>query len=316
MRNLTIGHNDSGQRLDKFLQKATTLPPSLMHKYIRRKRIKLNQLRCQHNVILKPGDSIELFINDEFFVPVDAKMVFVKTTIKPEVIYEDTNIIIANKPPGQLVHEDKDEKVNTLINAIKKYLFHNGEYNPSANCFAPALCHRIDRNTSGLVLAAKNSVTLRVLNQKIKNRELEKSYLCVVHNIPRPKEAVLTAYLWKDEANNRAVISSVPGNGYKLIKTRYRVLRDWGRISLLEVDLITGRTHQIRAHLAYIGCPVLGDNKYGRIKNNRIWGLKSQALCATKLKFGFASDAGHLGYLQNREFVLDDIWFRDQFPLF
>ncbi|GHV30771.1 pseudouridine synthase [Clostridia bacterium] len=312
MKTLTIGSNDEGQRLDKFLQKITILPESLMHRYIRKKRIKLNHKRCEHKVILQKDDILELFIGDEFFEQGE-KTNFLRTTSTPDVFYEDENILIANKPPGQLAHENEDEKINTLVNSIKLYLFRKGEYDPAQeNSFAPALCHMIDRNTGGLVIAAKNAQALRIINQKIKKREVKKTYLCLIHGVPQKKEDLLTAYLQKDENNNLVEISKFSKPGYRIIKTKYKILETNGAVSLLEINLITGRTHQIRAHLAYIGYPLIGDNKYGNAEKNRAWGFKFQALCASGLRFEFNSSAGNLDYLQNKEFKLKKIWFTDK----
>ncbi|GHU84669.1 pseudouridine synthase [Clostridia bacterium] len=316
MKTLTIGSNDEGQRLDKFLQKTTTLPESLMHRYIRKKRIKLNHKRCEHKVILQKDDILELFIGDEFFKQSE-KPSFLRTASLPDVFYEDENILIANKPPRQLTHENEDEKINTLVNSIKLYLFRKGEYDPEReNSFAPALCHLIDRNTGGLVIAAKNAQALRIMNQKIKNREVKKTYLCLVHGVPQKKEDLLTAYLQKGKNNNLVEISGFPKPGYRIIKTKYKVLETNESASLLEINLITGRTHQIRAHLAYIGYPLIGDNKYGSAEKNKAYGFKFQALCANELKFEFSSSAGHLDYLQGKEFKLKKIWFADKSPQF
>ncbi|MDR2817602.1 MAG: RluA family pseudouridine synthase [Oscillospiraceae bacterium] len=309
MRTLIIGPNDEGQRLDKFLQKITTLPESLMHRYIRKKRIKLNHKRCEHKVILQKGDILELFVDDEFFVQSE-KTGFLGTTLIPDVFYEDKNILIVNKPPGQLACGNGAGEINTLVNSIKLYLFRRGEYNPEQeNSFAPALCHLIDRNTGGLVIAAKNAQALRIMNQKIKNREVKKTYLCLVHGCPPKEEDLLTGYLRKGKNNNLVEISKSPKLGYKIIKTKYRVLETSGSESLLEINLITGRTHQIRAHLASIGHPLIGDNKYGDPEKNKACGFKFQALCANELRFEFELSAGPLDYLQNKEFKLKKIWF-------
>ena len=307
MKEIIINKNDANQRLDKFLQKALpNLPASLMYKYIRKKRIKLNQKHCQNNSILQEGDVLQLFINDEFFEKNNKKL-FLNCKIQLQIVFEDDNILVVNKPSGLLVHEDKTETVNTLINGICKYLWQKNEYDPEKeNSFTPALCHRIDRNTSGLVIAAKNAETLRILNEKFKNHEIIKKYICLVHGNLTPKEAILQAYLKKDADKNQVIISNTPKPGYKIIKTGYKVLQSSAKTSLLEVTLFTGRTHQIRAQFAHIGHPLIGDNKYGRIAQNKNLELKHQALIAFSITFKFKSNALGLNYLNNLTLTLNN----------
>lgn len=307
MKEIIINKNDANQRLDKFLQKALpSLPASLMYKYIRKKRIKLNQKHCQNNSILQEGDVLQLFINDEFFEKNNKKS-FLNCKIGLQIVFEDDNILVVNKPSGLLVHEDKTETVNTLINGICKYLWQKNEYDPAKeNSFTPALCHRIDRNTSGLVIAAKNAETLRILNEKFKNHEIIKKYICLVHGNLTPKEAILQAYLKKDADKNQVIISNTPKPGYKIIKTGYKVLQPSAKTSLLEVTLFTGRTHQIRAQFAHIGHPLIGDNKYGRIAQNKNLELKHQALIAFSITFKFKSNAFGLNYLNNLTLTLNN----------
>ncbi|MGN1034027.1 MAG: RluA family pseudouridine synthase [Oscillospiraceae bacterium] len=307
MKEIIINKNDANQRLDKFLQKALpSLPASLMYKYIRKKRIKLNQKHCQNSRILQEGDVLQLFINDEFFEKNNKKL-FLNCKTQLQIVFEDDNILVVNKPSGLLVHEDKTETVNTLINGICKYLWQKNEYDPAKeNSFTPALCHRIDRNTSGLVIAAKNAETLRILNEKFKNHEIIKKYICLVHGNLTPKEAILQAYLKKDTDKNQVIISNTPKLGYKIIKTGYKVLQSSAKTSLLEVTLFTGRTHQIRAQFAHIGHPLIGDNKYGRIAQNKNLELKHQALIAFSITFKFKSNAFGLNYLNNLTLTLNN----------
>jgi 23S rRNA pseudouridine955/2504/2580 synthase len=235
-----------------------------------------------------------------------------------KILYEDENILLADKKPGVIVHPDEHEEINTLINHITAYLYKNGEYNPDyENSFAPALCNRIDRNTGGIVICAKNAETLRIINEKIKYNEIEKSYLCLVHGILNKKEDLLTAYHRKNSDDNTVVIDKNKFAGSKIIQTKYRVLKEKVKenISLLEVTLITGRTHQIRAHLAYINHPLVGDGKYclssETNKADRKKGFFSQALYAYNIKFDFKSDAGVLAYLSGKSFTIsaEDIDF-------
>ena len=319
MRVITIGKNDAGQRLDKFLSKAVKgLPMSLMYKYIRTKKIKVNRARTEQKYMLSEGDEIQLFIRDEFFeAPSKDTGALSRIVPKLSILYEDENIILCNKRPGVLVHEDSDDTDNTLIMHIKAYLHQKGEYDPqSEQSFAPALCNRIDRNTGGIVLAAKNAEALRILNQKIRDNELSKFYLCVLHGIPKKREDTLVGYLKKDSDENMVRVSDKYFNGSKQIITKYKVLASGRGLTLAEIELVTGRTHQIRAHMAYIGCPLLGDGKYGINKVDRAKGYKYQALYAYKLIFDLPTDAGILNYLKGREFrvPLDDIWFLDEFP--
>ena len=203
MRELTIGKNDAGQRLDRFVAKSLPLlPPTLLQKYIRLKRIKVNGRGAKRDTRLESGDILQLYINDEFFDKPSEENIFL-TVFRPQldIVYEDENLLLVNKRPGLVVHADETEKVNTLINHIQAYLYQKKEWNPKwENAFAPALCNRIDRNTGGIVIAAKNAETLRIINEKIKNHEVEKSYLCITVGRPKPVEGKIAGFLLKDEA--------------------------------------------------------------------------------------------------------------------
>lgn len=318
MRIIQIKKNDAGQRLDKFLTKAVCgLPASLMYKYIRTKKIKVNRQRTEQKYILCEGDEIQLFIRDEFFEsPEKDDGALARIKPKIDIVYEDDNIILCNKRPGVLVHEDDEGKDNTLIMHIKAYLYNKGEYDPKAEqSFAPALCNRIDRNTGGIVIAAKNAEALRTMNEKIKLDEIRKFYICAVHGkMPKDKDT-LTGYLRKDEKNNTVRISDRECAGYKNIITKYFTLCRQGNNSLIEVELVTGRTHQIRAHMAHIGHPLLGDGKYGINRDDKDSGYKYQALYSYRLIFDFKDNSGALGYLKGKQVNLDptDIWFVKNF---
>ena len=317
MREIIIGKNDAGQRLDKFLTKALDLPKSLLYKSIRTKKIKVNRKRAEINQELYEGDTLQCFLAPEFFAKLDGgtpgEISLDKITPALDIVYEDENILLVDKPAGVSVHEDEDSKLNTLIVHIQSYLYKKGEYDPrSEQSFAPALANRIDRNTGGIVIAAKNAEALRILNEKIRDRELDKRYLALVRGVPKEKSATLKGFLLKDaDTNTVRVYEKNAPRGAKSIITKYTVLSSKDERSLIEVELLTGRTHQIRAHMAYIGHPLVGDGKYGVNKSDRECGFKHQALYSYKLKFSFKSDAGILEYLNGKEFSVntDKIYF-------
>lgn len=315
MKSFTVNNNDAGQRLDKFISKAVPLlPKALMYKYIRLKRIKVNGKRSDISSRLNAGDVVSMYINDEFFEKQPEKYDFLKAPAKLNIIYEDENIILCDKKAGLLSHPDDHEYVDTLIGRIKRYLYEKGEYIPDGeSSFVPSLVNRIDRNTGGLVIAAKNAESLRILNQKVKNRELHKFYLCIIHGELKNKSGMLEGYLTKNEDKNRVSVSSKYRQDAKEIKTKYSVIDSSGELSLVEVELLTGRTHQIRAHFASIGHPLLGDGKYGNNAQNKKYGYKKQFLYSYKLIFDFTTDAGLLEYLNHREFEVPDVWFKDEF---
>ena len=318
MRELTIGKNDAGQRVDRFVSKALPLlPPALLQKYIRLKRIKVNGGRAQRDQRLQEGDVLQLYINDEFFDKPREDNLFL-TLFRPslDIVYEDENLMLLNKRPGLVVHADETEKVNTLINHIQAYLYQKREWNPRwENAFTPALCNRIDRNTGGIVIAAKTAEALRILNQKIRDRELDKRYLAVVEGTPRPETGVLKGYLFKDAVKNRVFVTDTPQKGAKTCETRYRTLTKRGGLSLVECELITGRTHQIRAQFAHAGHPLLGDGKYGKLDPHA--DRRYQALYSYRLTFCFTTDAGVLAPLNGRSFQAADVEFvKTYFPDF
>lgn len=318
MTEITIQKNDAGQRADRFLAKAyPNLKMSLVCKLMRKKRIKLNGAKAEPNTILKEGDVLRFYLSEELLSKSSPQSDFRDISPEINVIYEDDNILLIDKPVGLVVHEDNDNTSDTLINRVLSYMYQKGEYDPeSENSFAPALVNRIDRNTCGIVIAAKNAESLRILNQKVRDREVQKMYLCAVRGVPDPKSGTLTAYLKKLSDENRVVISDIPKPEFLTIKTKYRVLESKGELSLIEVDLLTGRTHQIRAHFAHIGHALLGDGKYGENVFNKRFGAKTQALCSYKLTFRFTSNAGILEYLNGREFQIksvNELWFSEFF---
>ena len=317
MKELTVGKNDAGQRLDRFVAKAVPLlPASLLQKYIRLKRIKVDGKGAKRDTRLLEGNVLQLYINDEFFDKPRAENAYLTVSVpKLHIVYEDENILLADKRPGQAVHpHDGAEYGKTLIDHIQAYLYAKGEWRPRAEkSFAPALCNRIDRNTGGIVIAAKNAEALRILNQKIKDRELDKRYLCIVEGKLRPEAGELKGYLFKDAAKNRVYVTRESQPGAKTCVTKYRTLAARQGLSLVECELVTGRTHQIRAQMAAAGHPLLGDGKYGKL--DKASGRKYQALYSYKLTFTFETDAGCLSYLNGKTFQVEDVDFvREWFP--
>ncbi|MBO5891369.1 MAG: RluA family pseudouridine synthase [Oscillospiraceae bacterium] len=315
MKEITIGSNDAGQRLDRFLSKAVPLlPASLAQKYIRLKRIKLNGGRAQRDSRLQTGDLLQLYINDEFFDKPREDNAFLTVAVpKLQIVYEDEHILLADKRPGLAVHpHDGAEYGKTLIDHIQAYLYQKREWRPrEENSFTPALCNRIDRNTGGIVIAAKTADALRILNQKIKDRELDKRYLAIVEGIPKPKEGSLKGYLFKDAKKNRVFVTDSPQPGSKTCQTNYKTLASQNGLSLVECELITGRTHQIRAQFAHAGHPLLGDGKYGKL--NKRFDRNYQALYSYKLTFDFSTDAGVLAYLNGKQFSVSHVDFVEEY---
>lgn len=315
MKSVTVGANDAGQRVDKFLTKTfRSLPVPLMYKAIRKKDIKRNGRRCQISDRLEEGDVLTLYLNDEVLGAAKPVYDFLTASRQLEIVYEDDHLLLLNKKAGLLVHPDEHEYRDTLISRVQRYVYEKGEYDPEKeNSFAPALVNRIDRNTCGIVIAAKTAAALRLLNDKLKRREIRKDYLCLVHGTLPQKEDILEGYLEKNEGQNRVYISTRQGEGARRIATRYRVLGEKDGLSLLEIELLTGRTHQIRAHFASIGHPLAGDGKYGTNALNKRTGFRYQALCSYRLTFGFQTPAEELDYLSGRSFALEDIWFLPAF---
>ena len=309
MQTIIVNEKKSNIKIEKYLQE---IYPDLsfgnLQKAFRKKDIKVNGIRVGRDYLIKHGDKLEIYIADEFLhatgisgdIRIDPNKAF-------HVVYEDDNILLVNKEQGIPVHPDRGQSKNTLIDLVREYLRGKNENTAGDSHFQPALCHRLDRNTGGLVIIAKNQASLDFMLDKLESREVIKYYQCLVKGKMERPEATLKAYLWKDASKSRVFVNNQKTTGSLEIVTGYKVIKYDPEmdISLLEVELVTGRTHQIRAHLAFIGHPVIGDGKYGTNAINRFYGLKQQALWACKLRFRFSGQSTLLSYLNGREFKVD-----------
>ncbi len=284
MKTVIIQKNDSGQRLDKFLSKSMpSLPRSLLYKGLRKNCVRINGRHAHDgSVILKEGDELSLYFKDEFFVKSAPK-----TSDRPlNVVYEDKDLLIVSKPCGLVVHADDNGSEDTLVGRVIAYLIKTGEYSPeNEKSFTPALANRLDRNTGGLVIAAKNAAALRGINELIRQRRVGKFYLCLAEGHFKEKSGTLSGWLLRGDKSVK--ILDKPVKGAKNILSAYRVIREIGNNSLVEVELSTGRTHQIRAQLSNIGHPLVGDSKYGAKKAP---GHSHQALYCYKIVFSDCGD--------------------------
>lgn len=301
MKTFTVGNNDRGRRLDQHLKR---LMPAItngqLYQSLRKKRVKINGKRVTDgSVRLCEGDRLELYFNDEYFEEKPLPF-WTKMTPQLSVVYEDAHIIIMDKPSG--LPSQSDGETPSLESHMRAHLYQSGAYRPETEtAFVPSLCHRIDRNTAGLVIGAKDAESLRIMNQKIRDREVEKFYLCLTEGTPQPSNGEIRGYLYKDEAMRKMIFSENPVPHGSACHTVYRVLRP-GAQALVEAKLLTGRTHQIRAGFAHLHHPLLGDVKYGAKKDGK---RQFQHLLAYRLVFCFSTDSGCLSYLDQKEFVSD-----------
>ena len=283
MKKLIVPNKYDGKKLSKFiLDSFPHLSPNMLYKALRQKDIKINGTRINKDCTIYVGNEILVYIADNFLCP----------SINLDIVFEDENILIINKPSN--IEVTGNDSLTTNV--------HN-QYSNSD--FLPMPCHRLDRNTTGLVLFAKNEDSLNILLDKFKNHEIRKKYLALVYGIPKVKKARLEAYLFKDNKKSIVYISDNFKTGYSKIITSYSVIKEYdNNSSLLEVEIETGKTHQIRAHLAHIGYPIIGDGKYGINSVNKAFGFKFQQLKAFELTFNFRIDAKCLNYLNGKTFSL------------
>lgn len=313
MREITVNKNDADKRLDKVLAKLMpNLSKNLLYKSLRKNCVKVNGKHIKDGAFkLSEGDILTLYFEDSLFEKPSYYTDFMTISPKLNIVYEDENLLLINKPQGVLVHEDDRQNPENLLSHIKSYLYKKGEYSPdNENTFAPSLANRIDRGTGGIVIAAKNAESLRILNEKIKNREVKKFYLCLAEGILDEKEGEINGYILRDEKSKKTAFFNSPVPLSKKTLTAYRVLEEYQGWSMLEIELKTGRTHQIRASLSHIGHPLLGDRKYASPDAVRRFGYSYPALFAYKLEFDFKEDAGILEYLNGKSFEITDVKFR------
>ncbi|OPX45430.1 ribosomal large subunit pseudouridine synthase C [Ruminiclostridium hungatei] len=286
MRTVIAKEKHHGRKIDKVIRDFyPNLSSGMLFKALRKKDVKVNGIRIREDYPVAAGDIIEIYIIDDFLLG--------KSHEGYSAVFEDDNLLVVNKASGVPVHPDKTQSEATLIDKLQE------TYGSEL-----ALCHRLDRNTSGLVILAKNNASLDIMLEKIKEREIRKFYTCIVSGIMEKRQAELVDYLEKNEKISRVFISHRKTRDSLEIVTRYRVLETLDNLSLLEVELVTGRTHQIRAHLAHYGHPIIGDGKYGKNSENRQYGSKYQLLCASKLAFDFSTPAGHLDYLKGKTLAI------------
>lgn len=303
MKEIRITKNEENQRLDKFLLKyMNKASKGFLYKMLRKKRIKYNGGRAEGSELLKAGDTLQLYLAEETISSFMEEKTVAEAKRHFAIVYEDDDILVVSKPAGLLTHPEKSSDKDTLIDQILYYLYQKGQYLPEADSsFTPALCNRLDRNTSGIVIAGKTLKGVQAVNETIRSHKLDKYYLTLVAGEIR-EAGEITAYLTKDEEKNQVRISKREGSGKKTM-TKYRPLACAKGYTLLEIHLITGKTHQIRAHMQSIGHPVVGDRKYGSEHSNQKfreeYALSNQFLHAIRVEWKEKEDP--LGYLYGKE---------------
>lgn len=317
MKTFEITKEYDGRKLVRFLQK--TMPAAGMgniRKFLRLGRVKVDGKKGKEETVLSAGQKVDIYVEDAFFEEIEKEDPFY-SKIRPKltILYEDAYIMLLDKRVGLVCHPDEGEKVHTLLTYAQAYLYQKGEWNPKKD-FAPALCNRIDRFTAGIVILAKTQEAARAMDAKLRTHEVEKYYLCTVHGKMKYPEGTLRHFLLKKPEQKKVTVLRKNEPGSKETITHYRAVDENNGLTLVECLLGTGRTHQIRAQFAFIGHPLLGDNQYGRAKDNEKYGrVNGQALCAYRLMFNFESDAGVLSGLNGRAFQVKDVPFvREYFP--
>ena len=314
MKSFLISKQDEGMRLSRFIERtAHKESSSEMYKAFRTKHIKVNKKRTEASYRLTENDVVEIWLNDDMIgYPSTSKLPdFMKASGNVNIIYEDSNLAILHKPVGLYSHPVKDNYADTMISRFLRYLYEKGEFIPSENTFTPALCNRLDRNTEGLLIVGKNLLSTQEINKMITNRSIVKTYYALCSN-PSPLNGTYCAFLLDDAQKNKVKIFEDPIDKAQSIKTEFHTIQTNKELSLLEVILHTGRKHQIRAHLAYLKHPVLGDPKYGDAKMNSRYHLSSQKLTSYSLRFRCKEDS-LLFYMDNKEFQLPEIPYKEFF---
>ncbi len=312
MKIIKINENDCGIRIDKFISKLFPhWKKSFIFRAFRTKKIKVNKKKTPPSYHLVADDVIYIYLNEKNFYQqkTNQQWKFAKNEI--DVVYEDKNLLVVNKPTKLVVVDQKNQKNDTLINRAKLYLYKKNEWDEGKH-FTPCLLHRLDTNTKGLIMIAKNYQTARILSQKIKNHEIDKYYQCLVYGKFNITKQEVKAFWFKAKNSNFVKIAKIKINAnYLPISMIYRVISyDRSKnISHLEIKLITGKTHQIRAHLNFLGHPIIGEQKYVKKEFKKIAKYKSQCLIATKICFNFCGNSTFLNYLRNKKIFLKKIIF-------
>ena len=312
MKEFTITGKDDGRRLDKWmLAEMPLLSPGMCQKYLRLKRVRINGKVASRDARLATGDVLNIYLNDELFEkPHRTDALLSKFHWHLNIVYEDENILLVDKRPGIMVHGDASEKLNTLVTHVRAYLYQKGEYDSMVEgSFAPAPCNRIDRFTGGIVIFAKNAAALREMDIRIRNHEVAKHYMCIIIGQMRTAHGTLDNYVLKQEGRRKVIVSDRPLPGAQCAQTRYETLAITQGLSLMDCELLTGRTHQIRAQFAHAGHPLLGDGQYGDPAEGQRFGREYQALYAYRLVFNFSDETQTLGYLNGHSFAVRDVPF-------
>lgn len=308
MREIRVGKNDSNQRLDRFLKKyMDEAGTGFIYKMLRKKNIKVNESKASPEMMIFEGDTIQLYISDETIDKFIGTKEVRKSKLAPRIIYEDENLVLVNKPAGILSHGAGEEFEENIVDSLVTYLIQKGDYIPRIEkTFSPSICNRLDRNTSGVIIGAKNSEALRLVNKAIKEGSVRKYYKTIVKGTIK-EDFEHKGFLIKDEDRNLVDISDKQGERSKDVYTKFRVIMSKGGYSLLEVELITGRTHQIRSTLQTMGYPVIGDRKYGNSVVNdefrKKYGLQNQWLHGYRIVLNGLEEK--LDYLNSREFIAE-----------